>query len=108
MPTARQPVTHIPSEHPVITREMAEAAAAKLHAAAAGSVDPKQARAAADLLRLYQTQDRYTPERVRELAQRPQASQNIRELHSLTPEKLQDTLNEITESFTADYPKKPA
>lgn len=102
MPTQRQPLTHIPSKRPVISRAMAEAAARTLRAALDGDVDSVRARAATDLLRLYQTQDRYTPERVAQLAQTTNRSEAIHQLAEMTPE----TLNRLTETMMGDYPSR--
>lgn len=88
----------VPSENPVITREVVDQAAAVLAAAAMGHPHPEtgeavttmQAKNAESLVKLYQTQDRFTPERLQELARMPKASENIRNLANLTDEELNE------------------
>ena len=93
----------IPSENPVIPRETVAMAHRILEAEMLGHDHPvtkkpvsrAQSLTCKDLLKLYQTQDRFTPERVRQLAEAPNASQNVKELAALTPE----SLNEKTEAL---------
>jgi hypothetical protein len=60
--------------------------------------------AADAMLKLFQRQDRYSPERVAEMAKLPKASEAIRNLDALTPEELARLETELT----AGYPGKPA
>lgn len=98
-----KPAQKIPSENPVIPRETVEMAHKVLQARMMGEPHPTtkglvtrdQAIAATDLLKLHQTQDRYTPERVKQLAATPKASEGIRELAALDDEALEATTRKM-------------
>ena len=103
---------HRPRKQPVIPEDTARACHAVLLAQSQGENHPTtrkpvthhEALAAAKLLQLFQTQDRYTPERVEELARKPKASEAIRDLDALTDEDL----NALQAKMLASYPGKPS
>ena len=102
---------HVPSDTPVISDEMRRNASRFLYEVALGMHDDLDSRvlhnrinAARAVESLGQTQDRYTPDRLKQLASMPKASEGVRNLASLTPEKLA----RLEAEMTADYPGKPS
>ncbi|MCC6421697.1 MAG: hypothetical protein IT429_26050 [Gemmataceae bacterium] len=91
-------------ERTVITRAMADAAAAVLlelidPAHDGGPGDLGRERAATSLLRLWQTQQRFGLDEIAERAARPNASRAMRDLDALTDEELARLRAEMLSDF---------
>lgn len=101
------------SQRPVIPEETARFCEEVLRAAVEGNTHPKtstavtreQAWNAKELLKLYQTQQRFSDADVDRLMSRNHPSQDVRELAALTPESLEERRARLTADFPAKQKK---
>ncbi len=95
------------SDTPKISDEMAIAAKQYLEDVALGKIDVKDKYewnrflASKDLYRFYQTQEKFGPARIKELADMPNGSQDVKDYAALTDEELEAKVSRIS-----DYPRK--